>query len=299
MGPTASGKTDLALRLAEYFPIEIINVDSAQVYRQLNIGTGKVSHAIRQRIPHHLIDVVDLNQPYSAAQFSKEALKVIEEIKARQHIPLLVGGTMLYFKALQQGLSVLPSAQASIRAQLVQQAKEKGWQVLYQQLQQVDPLTAQRLHESDTQRIQRALEVYQSTGQPLSYWLSQPAFVSVSPYSFKNIALISLVSERSLLHQRISTRFEQMLQQGLIEEVENLLVQKVDVSLPALRSVGYRQVINYLLGKTNYEQMKASAIAATRQLAKRQLTWLRHWPGIINFDFNDEKLVEKIKPLFL
>lgn len=287
MGPTASGKTDLALQLAEQFPIEIINVDSAQIYREMNIGSGKSEPQILESIPHHLINILDPKESYSAWQFRIDALGAIKEIKAKGKIPLLVGGTMLYFKSLQQGFSELPASTTTIRSKVLEMANMKGWEATYQQLQTVDPITAKRLSPNDRQRISRALEVYEMTMIPLSQWLARPIEAKGS-YQYINIALSPITTPRAILHERIHQRFEAMLQAGLIEEV-NALKSRGDLSLalPALRAVGYRQIWEHLNGEYTFDEMKEKAIASTRQLAKRQLTWLRHWSTYMDIDFLD------------
>ncbi len=284
MGPTASGKTDLALSLARQLPVEIINVDSAQIYQGMEIGSGMPDKTNRAEIPHHLMDFLDPACAYSAAQFRLDALKVMAQTVARGKIPLLVGGTMLYFKALQQGLSPLPVSSPLVRHQLQQEALS----TLYQRLEQVDAISAQRISCNDSQRIQRALEIYAMTGKPMSYWLAQPK-ESVPDYQFINIGLMPLTTLRSELHQRIEQRFDNMLAQGLISEVEQLRARgDLDLSKPALRAVGYRQVWRYLQGEDDFIQMREKAIAATRQLAKRQMTWLRSWPNLTIVDFKGD-----------
>lgn len=291
MGPTASGKTELALALAHELPIEIINVDSAQIYRQMDIGSGKPSHAERQVVPHHLMDILDPIESYSAAQFCLDATRLIKEITTRGKLPVLVGGTMLYFKALQQGLAELPRSSLSVRAAIIANAEEQGWEALYQELNRCDPLTAARLKPTDKQRIGRALEVFKMTGKPLSSWLATTRQQAPS-IEFINIALISLATPRSVLHERIAARFDKMLTQGLVAEVEKLYARgDLDLSFPSIRAVGYRQVWQYLAQTHSYEEMRTKAIAATRQLAKRQLTWLRSWPALVNLDFLDPKLL--------
>lgn len=275
MGPTASGKTALACELVKRFPFEIISVDSAMIYREMNIGTAKPSPQELLVAPHHLIDIIDPPESYSAAQFCEDAVKLVEEIYGRHKFPLLVGGTMMYFHALQQGLSPLPHADEELRAALSQQANLYGWAYMHQQLAQVDPQSAMRIHPNDAQRIQRALEVYHLTGKPLSsFWSGQKENQS---YNFVNLVLFP--QDRSWLHARIATRFENMLEQGMVYEVAQLL-QKWHLTLtcPAMRCVGYRQVIDYLAGDYDYEMLRQKGVAATRQLAKRQLTWLRSWP---------------------
>ncbi len=273
MGPTASGKSAAAMALAEHFPIEIITVDSAQVYRDMDIGTAKPTAAERALVAHHLIDVIDPSQAYSAAQFRADAIKLIEDIRARGKWPVLVGGTMLYFKALREGLDDLPVADAVIRAQLDREAEKQGWPAMHAQLALVDPVTAARLKPNDSQRIQRALEVWRLTGQALSSFHRGSA-KEKSPLQFLNIALEP--SDRAVLHERIEQRFDAMIEAGLVDEVRGLR-QRGDLhpGLPSMRCVGYRQVWEYLDGKIHGLEMRVQGIAATRQLAKRQLTWLR------------------------
>lgn len=281
MGPTASGKTALACELVQHFPLEIISVDSAMIYREMNIGTAKPSADELSLAPHYLIDILDPPESYSAAQFCEDASKLIESIFSRGKWPLLVGGTMMYFNALQQGLSTLPEADELVRADLLLQAERDGWVTMHQQLAEIDPIAAARIHANDTQRIQRALEVYRLTGQPLSSFLAQQK--KSQPYQFSNLVLFP--ENRAWLHERIATRFDLMLQQGFIAEVEQLLLKwSMDSNCPALRTVGYRQVLDYLAGVSNYELLREKGIAATRQLAKRQLTWLRSWPEASFFD---------------
>lgn len=271
MGPTASGKTALAIELCQHYPVEIISVDSAMIYRGMNIGTAKPTPEELQQVPHHLIDIIDPIEAYSAAQFCEDALRWITDIQGRGKIPLLVGGTMMYFNALQNGMSQLPEANQALRRKLSQQNLSE----LYLQLQEVDPATAARLSENDTQRISRALEVYLLSGIPMSELLT--AKRQPKPYTFLNIILFP--EERSWLHERIATRFDQMLKQGFIEEVAQLLISMpLHDQLPAMRCVGYRQVLEYLNGLYDLQTLREKGIAATRQLAKRQLTWLRHWP---------------------
>ena len=295
MGPTASGKTALAVALAKRLPCEIVNVDSSQIYRHLDIGSGKPALSIREKVPHHLMDFLSPHCQYSAAQFQKDALQVIAEIQERGNLPLLVGGTMLYFKALQEGLAPVPPTSSKVRQHVESWVAEVGLERAYQKLQVVDALSAQRFFPSDRQRVQRALEVYEITGRPLSFWLQQPPVPSPL-YHFLNIGLLSLTTVRAVLHQRIEQRFDEMLTSGLVEEVRQLLTY-LPADAACLRAVGYRQVGDYLAGKEDYEAMRAKAIAATRQLAKRQLTWLRHWPHLFSFDFLDPDLVSKIEYL--
>lgn len=275
MGPTASGKTALACELVTRLPCEIISVDSAMIYRGMDIGTAKPDMSTLAQAPHHLIDILDPTDSYSAAQFCNDASQLCESIISQGKIPLLVGGTMMYFHALQQGLSTLPEADMQVREQLLQQAQVHGWDVMHARLAEIDPVSAARIHPHDTQRIQRALEVHALTGQSLSACLHEAAI----PSAFKFVNIMLLPSDRAFLHERIGQRFEQMLTDGLIAEVAGLLKQwNLTPEHPALRCVGYRQVHEYLQGTYDYDTLRAKGCAATRQLAKRQLTWLRHWP---------------------
>lgn len=294
MGPTASGKTTLALQLAAQFPVEIVSVDSAMVYRGLNIGTAKPDRSILETVPHHLIDICDPAQRYSAAQFRTDALIAIENIFAEQKMPLLVGGTMLYFRALQQGLSHLPSADPAIRAHLDALAKEQGGDALHRRLREIDPQSAQRIHPNDPQRLQRALEVFMITGKTLTHYRDQK--MTPLPYPVLNIAISPV--DRQLLHQRIHARFETMLAQGFINEVRGLY-QRGDLTadMPSMRTVGYRQLWSYLAGDVDEETAINQAITATRQLAKRQLTWLRSMENVNWFDSENGALLEKVKAL--
>ena len=283
LGPTASGKSAVAMALAERFPVEIVSVDSAQVYRLLDIGTAKPSRAERARVPHHLIDIIDPEDSYSAARFAADAHRLVTEISARGRLPLLVGGTMLYAKALREGLHALPPASAELRTELDREAEQIGWPALHTRLAGVDPATAARLAPGDSQRIQRALEVYQLTGQPLSHWIAQQRSDAAPPLEALRIALEP--SDRSVLHARIETRFRAMLAAGLIDEVKQLRERPtLHPELPALRSVGYRQVWAWLDQPGPMETLAGAGIAATRQLAKRQLTWLRSDPGRVVID---------------
>lgn len=295
MGPTASGKTPLAVELVKRFPLEIISVDSAMVYRGMDIGTAKPDAATLKIAPHRLIDLVDPKEPYSAGQFRVDALQAIKEIHTNGKIPLLVGGTMLYFRVLTQGLATLPKANEAIRETLQTRAKKEGWETLHSELQQVDPISAARIHPNDSQRIQRALEVFMLTNKPISTWQAEDTS-PLANYHLQQFALAP--TERIRLHERIALRFDQMLEQGFIGEVRQLY-ERGDLSpdLPSLRSVGYRQAWDYLAGTISYEQMREQAIAATRQLAKRQLTWLRSWPDLVWLDSEDEKLVPRMEKL--
>ncbi len=282
MGPTASGKTNLAVELVQHFPLEIISVDSAMVYRKLDIGTAKPDSETLKKAPHRLINIRDPEDAYSAAQFCDDALHEIKNIFQQKKIPLLVGGTMLYFRALQQGLSDLPSADPAIRKKISEQAAKVGWPKMHDYLMQVDTLAAERIHPHDSQRIQRALEVFELTGKNLTTWQKAQG-TRTENYHFYNIAVSP--SDRAILHSRIAARFKQMLEDGFIDEVKQLQTHDhLSLELPAIRSVGYRQVWEYLLGHCSYEEMQERGIIATRQLAKRQLTWLRSWPDVKWFD---------------
>lgn len=292
MGPTASGKTQLAVELVKHFPFEIISVDSAMVYRGMDIGTAKPDAATLQEAPHHLIDIRDPADAYSAAEFCKDALHEIENIFARQKIPLLVGGTMLYFRALQQGLSDLPSADAKTRAELLKEGESLGWPEMHKRLQQVDPIAAERIHQHDSQRIQRALEVFLLTGKNLTTWQQENQAQSTH-HSIINIGIAP--QDRAILHQRIAARFDVMLQQGFLDEVRKLYARgDLTLETPAIRSVGYRQAWEYLQGTLTFEQMRERAIIATRQLAKRQLTWLRSWPNLTLYDSEAPDLLQQV-----
>jgi len=273
MGPTASGKSQIALDIADNFPVEIISVDSAQVYRHLDIGTAKPEPATLIRVPHHLINLIDPDQHYSAAQFRSDALNIMHEITLRNKIPLLVGGTMLYYRALQDGLSILPSADKNLRLMLENMAKELGWPAMHQKLEELDQETAARIKPTDSQRIQRALEVCYLTQQPMSEILKIPRQTNF-PYRKISIALIP--SNRSQLHLRIAERFEAMLSHGLIDEVQSIRKRfSLSMESPSMRCVSYRQTCLYLDNKINSTELHDMGVAATRQLAKRQLTWLR------------------------
>jgi len=288
MGPTASGKTDLAIELIKHFPVELISVDSALIYRDMNIGTAKPDAATLSIAPHRLIDILDPSEIYSAAQFCQDALIEMAEIRQAGRIPVLVGGTMLYYRALQYGLTELPNANPAIRQDLLQQSQQIGWAGLHQRLAEIDPKAAARIHVNDTQRIQRALEVYEITGKPLSLH-HEEAKQDACPYNILKIGLVP--EERSWLHERIARRFEIMLEQGFIREVEALYARSdLDVDFPAIRAVGYRQVWEYLSGNIDFNTMQERAIVATRQLAKRQITWLRSEQELNVFDAKNSNL---------
>ncbi|MEW5967499.1 MAG: tRNA (adenosine(37)-N6)-dimethylallyltransferase MiaA [Pseudomonadota bacterium] len=281
MGPTASGKTALAVTLVERFPLEIISVDSALVYRGMDIGTAKPDAATLARAPHHLLDIRDPADSYSAAAFRDDALRLMADITARGRVPLLVGGTMLYFRALLKGLDDLPRADAPTRKAIEADAAARGWPALHAELAQLDPPTAARLAPNDAQRIGRALEIVRLTGTPMSALLDRVQ--TDLPYRVLQLALIP--SDRAVLHRRIAERFDTMLAQGLLDEVQALRrTHALTPDLPAMRAVGYRQAWAYLDGEITAEAMREQGIAATRQLAKRQLTWLRSWPDAVELD---------------
>ena len=280
LGPTASGKSGLAIRLADKLPLEIVSLDSALVYRGMDIGTAKPAAELRARVPHHLIDIRDPNENYSAGRWREDAIAAIGDILQRGKIPLVVGGTMLYYRALIAGLDALPQADARIRAEIDAEAAERGWPALHAELAVVDPQTARRLAPKDAQRIQRALEVWRLTGKPLSQL--QGAAKPALPFELKAIAL---EPDRALLHQRIEQRFDAMLCLGLIEEVKALKRKyRLSAAMPSMRAVGYRQVWEYLEGHVDKATMRERGIAATRQLAKRQMTWLRSFPDLLRLD---------------
>ncbi|MDZ7653023.1 MAG: tRNA (adenosine(37)-N6)-dimethylallyltransferase MiaA [Burkholderiaceae bacterium] len=280
LGPTACGKSALAMQLAREIPLEIVSIDSAQVYRGMDIGTAKPSAAERAEVPHHLLDLREPSEPYSAAEFVRDAVRVIGEINARGRLPLVVGGTMLYAKALREGLSSLPSADAEVRARIEARAQERGWPALHAALARLDPATAARLPPNDSQRIQRALEVIELTGVPLSQLQSAP---QKPPLQLATIAL--LPEDRAELHRRIEQRFDAMLAAGFLDEVRALMARgDLDPDLPALRSVGYRQAWRHILGETTFDEFRSLGIAATRQLAKRQITWLRSMQSALRID---------------
>jgi len=287
MGPTASGKSALAAALAQHFPVEIVSVDSAQIYRGMDIGTAKPSVTERRSVPHHLIDIVDPTGSYSAAQFRNDAVRLIREITARGRIPLLVGGTMLYFKALREGLSELPESDAALRARIDAEAAERGWPALHAELAKIDAPTAVRLKPSDSQRIQRALEIYRVTGKPMSQLLGRTK--SALPFRLLELALVP--SDRAELHRRIESRFDAMLERGLVEELRALRERHtLRPGLPSMRCVGYRQAWQHLEGEFGRDELRDRGIFATRQLAKRQLTWLRAMKTVRSFDCLAEDL---------
>jgi tRNA dimethylallyltransferase len=288
MGPTASGKTDLAVRLTQELPCDIISVDSAMVYRGMDIGTAKPDTETLALAPHRLIDICDPAEAFSASRFRELALREIADIHAQGRIPLLAGGTMLYFKALEEGLSPLPPADQAIRERLSQEAERIGWPAMHAKLAQVDPGAARRIKPNDPQRIQRALEVFEITGEPQSALFAKP---QTDTFPYRAIKIVLTIADRPVLHERIAARFHQMLELGLMDEVERLFRRgDLHPDLPAIRAVGYRQLWEYLAGKTDYDTMLDKGIAATRQLAKRQLTWLRNMAPEGRFEATEKDL---------
>jgi tRNA dimethylallyltransferase len=280
VGPTACGKTAIAVELAQHYPFDLISVDSALVYRGLDIGSGKPDAAVLARAPHRLIDIRDPSEPYSAADFRADALREITDVLARGRTPLLVGGTMLYFKALREGLASMPSADPRVRAQILDLAEREGWGAVHARLQEVDPQAAQRIHPNDPQRLQRALEVHALSGKTLSEFHAAKSTDTAADLPC-TLVFVGLLPDRIALHERIAQRFQAMLEAGLVSEVSRLRARgDLNPGLPAIRSVGYRQVWEHLDGHSSYEDMTRKAIAATRQLAKRQYTWLRSWPEL-------------------
>ncbi|MEX0619557.1 MAG: tRNA (adenosine(37)-N6)-dimethylallyltransferase MiaA [Pseudohongiellaceae bacterium] len=282
MGATATGKTALAVDLVQRFPFDIISVDSAQIYRGMDIGTGKPDADTLRIAPHRLIDIRDPAQAYSASEFREDAVREIDKVRESGRVPLLVGGTMLYFKLLRDGLASMPAADAAVRSKIEAVADADGWHKVHEQLARVDPVSAARIHPNDPQRLQRALEVFLVSGRPLSSFHQQPVHQTDSGKSSLIFHFFALQApSREVLHHRIADRFRQMLADGLVEEVDTLYRRgDLSLSLPSMRSVGYRQVWRYLSGEMRYDAMVERGIIATRQLAKRQLTWLRSWDSV-------------------
>ena len=292
MGPTASGKTGLAIDLCQRFPFEIISVDSALVYRGMDIGTAKPDAETLRRAPHRLIDIRDPSESYSAADFRNDALQEMKSITDAGRVPLLAGGTMLYFNALEHGLSKLPAADPRVRESLEKQANEIGWKAMHEILMQMDPVAASRIHPNDPQRIQRALEVIAISGQPMSELQREMAGAALK-YDVHKVIISP--EPRSILHERIEQRFDLMLQAGFIEELKSLYARPdLTADMPAMRAVGYRQGWQWLAGDLSFEEMREKAIAATRQLAKRQLTWLRREGVPIWYDLQAEGSKQKV-----
>lgn len=293
MGPTASGKTDLAIELCENLPCEIISVDSALIYRGMDIGTAKPTAAELKKAPHKLIDILDPAQSYSVAEFRKDALLAMHDITTRGKIPLLVGGTMMYYKALIDGLSPLPESDQDVRRAIEKQAEDSGWDVLHQQLAQIDPTSAKRIHPNDPQRLIRALEVYLLTNRSMTDLMATKS--DPIPYNVKQFCIAP--DDRKVLHERIAQRFQMMVDTGFQAEVEKLKLRNdLHLNLPSIRCVGYRQMWLYLDGEFDFNEMREKSVAATRQLAKRQLTWLRGWENIHPLDtFSSDNLSKVIK----
>ena len=292
MGPTAAGKTPLAIDMVQRFPCEIISVDSAMVYREMDIGTAKPNADALKMAPHRLINLVDPLEIYSAGQFQRDVLREINEVINKGKIPLLVGGTMMYFRILQQGLAALPEAQMQVRDALQVRAQTEGWETLHAELMHIDPQAAKNIHPHDSQRIQRALEIYTTTGKTWSAYKTENTY-PLAAYRVHNLILFP--SDRSQLHERIAARFDTMLEQGLVDEARKLYERgDLHAALPSMRTVGYRQLWAYFSGEMDYETMREKAIIATRQLAKRQLTWLRSWPESVKLASDDHHLLDKI-----
>jgi len=292
-GPTASGKSDLSLKLAELLNGEIISADSAQVYRGLDIGTAKPERIIQEKLEHHLLDIRDPSEIYTVADFRSDALKIISEIKSRGKVPIISGGTMLYLKALREGLADLPAANLSVREGIELDATKRGWAKLHSDLKIIDPMSAERIKPNDSQRLQRALEVYQLTGIPLSEHLAN----AKASCSLKLVEIAIFPAYREKLHKKIEQRFKKMLEKGFVEEVLRLKKRKdLTEDLPALKSVGYRQIWHYLDNRFDRETMVERVLAATRQLAKRQFTWLRGSKSIRFVENPDAKLILEMLP---
>ncbi|MEG9475163.1 tRNA (adenosine(37)-N6)-dimethylallyltransferase MiaA [Mannheimia indoligenes] len=297
MGPTASGKTDLAIALRQELPVEVISVDSALIYKGMDIGTAKPSKAELALAPHRLIDILDPAESYSAMNFHSDALREMADITAQGKIPLLVGGTMLYYKALLEGLSPLPSADPTIRAEIEARAEQQGWAVLHQELVKIDPIAGARINPNDSQRINRALEVFYITGKTMTELTAQQG--EALPYNILQFAIAP--EDRAVLHQRIEQRFHKMIDLGFEEEVKRLFLREdLHINLPSIRCVGYRQMWEYLQGDISLDEAIFKGICATRQLAKRQITWLRGWQGELTWldsldpTSSKTKMVEKI-----
>ncbi|ATZ72915.1 tRNA (adenosine(37)-N6)-dimethylallyltransferase MiaA [Idiomarina sp. X4] len=293
-GPTAAGKTALSLALCEKLDCEIISVDSALIYQGMDIGTAKPTAEERSKVPHHLIDICDPSETYSAADFQRDALRLVDDIQARGKVPLLVGGTMLYFKALLEGLSQLPESNATIREALTKRMEADGLAALHDRLREIDPISAERIHPNDPQRTLRALEVYEVSGKTLTE-LTKERFGQLD----KPVYQFAIApKERAVLHQRIEQRFDQMLSEPFEDEVRKLFERgDLHKDLPSIRSVGYRQMWQYLQGELTYDEMRERGIIATRQLAKRQLTWLNGWPGVTWLETDDPHMNDKVEAI--
>ncbi|OUS26769.1 tRNA (adenosine(37)-N6)-dimethylallyltransferase MiaA [Gammaproteobacteria bacterium 45_16_T64] len=302
-GPTASGKTALALELVKRYPMEIISVDSALIYREMDIGTAKPDAEMLALAPHRLINFLDPSESYSASDFRDDALEAMADITSKGKIPLLVGGTMLYYKVLREGIAELPPANDAIRAEIKADALANGWESVHRKLAEVDPVAAKRIHPNDPQRVERALEVYRISGKSLTQWHEEQKAkgndqswggdVNAFPYEVTSIAVCP--EDRAKLHERIAQRFHIMLNDGFMDEVRRLYDRgDLDPSLPSIRAVGYRQAWDCLEGNLSYDEMVERGIIATRQLAKRQITWLRSWSDLHWFDGEDPELIEKV-----
>jgi len=294
MGPTASGKTALAMALQDALPCDIVSVDSALIYRDMDIGTAKPTKDELADYPHRLINLRDASESYSAADFCRDALAEIAEIRSKNRIPLLVGGTMMYFKSLIEGISPLPTANAEVREKIETEANEFGWQVMHEKLAEVDPISAERIHPNDPQRLTRALEVYRLTGNTLT----QLTQIKGDKLAGNVLQLAITPEERSTLHERIALRYQQMIDLGFEQEVAKLKSRDdLHQDLPSIRCVGYRQMWQYLEGECDHDEMVFRGICATRQLAKRQLTWLRNWPNLHWLTTDDETNLEQVLAL--
>jgi len=293
MGPTASGKTEVAIRLADSFPLDLVSVDSALVYRGMDIGTAKPDEELLRRYPHRLIDLREPEDNYSAGDFVRDAVVEIDATHSAGRIPLLVGGTMMYFRSLVEGIASLPAADSSVRAAIDEEAAAKGWPEMHRQLAEIDSAAAAKINVNDSQRIQRALEVYRLSGRPLSGWQEKTAPVR-SDYAFIKYALIP--EPRALLHARIAERLDLMLEAGFIDEVRGLMERHgLTADHASMRAVGYRQYWSFLKGDIGPEEARSAALAATRQLAKRQLTWLKRWPDVETLEWGDPaRLADRI-----
>ena len=295
MGPTAAGKTALAMDLYDNIPCELISVDSALIYKDMNVGTAKPTAAELTKYPHHLVDIIDPSESYSAAQFREDVLPLMQDIVARGKMPVLVGGTMMYFNALTKGMAKLPQADDGIRAEITQTAEQDGWPAVHKLLQAVDPESAARLAPNDSQRIQRALEVYRISGKTLTlHWQEQQQ--QKLPFEVLNLAIMP--KERKTLHQRIEQRFSIMLEQGFVDEVQALYDRgDLNLEMPSMRCVGYRQAWMYINGDIDHKTMIEKGVVATRQLAKRQITWLRSWQDLHWFDLETTDLTARVLKL--
>ncbi len=296
LGPTASGKTNLAIDIVQRLPCEIINVDSAQIYREMNIGTGKPDAQTLLRAPHRLIDILDPTQAYSVSQFREDALREMESIRDSGRVPILVGGTMLYFKALRDGLANMPAADEGVRAEILRLAEVHGWAAVHEKLSQVDPESALRIHPNDPQRLQRALEVFMVSGKSLtSFHCAEAQAPNNNDIPFDLHFFAIQPGLRSVLHEKIAQRFHQMIKDGFVEEVERLFRRgDLDPTMPSMRAVGYRQVWQYIADELSFDAMLEKGIIATRQLAKRQVTWMRGWDELRSFDSENPETLDLV-----